>query len=258
MIDRVKPTRATSRFMRLLIGGGTYIEEGERVVVQRSGSRATLSIGQIHDLIAVGLVERNGTALKARPEARAWLKRQMVDDDQTAAQHRTTITGVDGVTVNLAESPLGRLATPANGNPAFLASHQLAAGERVRRLFEQAHLVQRTTMSYDPSRVASSGGGSRNTPVSDMAMDARTRLNHLMTELPADCAGVVMDVCGYLKGLQQVETERQWPRRSAKLVLRIGLDQAANLLGLSEAATGAENGRDHSWMDIGARPSEVG
>ena len=64
---------------------------------------------------------------------------------------------------------------------------------------------------------------------------------------------MVLDVCGLLKGLQQVESERGWPRRSAKLVLRIGLEQAAGFFGL----TGVPAGKAKSRM-WGERPTVVG
>jgi hypothetical protein len=64
------------------------------------------------------------------------------------------------------------------------------------------------------------------------------RLNRLAALLPADCWGVLFDVCGLGKGLQLVETERRWPRRSAKLVLRIGLDQLAAQFGPDPARNG--------------------
>ena len=109
-------------------------------------------------------------------------------------------------------------------------------------------------MSYDPTRLPSAKGGPSGGNVGDMAIDARAALARIGKALPPDCAGVVMDVCGYLKGLQQVEVERRWPRRSAKLVLRIGLEQAAAHFGYAPVASGAENQRDHAWMGEGARP----
>ena len=69
------------------------------------------------------------------------------------------------------------------------------------------------------------------------------RWTEIHRDLPADCAGVVIDVCGWLKGLQEVERERGWPRRSAKLVLRIGLEQLAQHFGLGPYAVGKTRGR---------------
>jgi hypothetical protein len=58
----------------------------------------------------------------------------------------------------------------------------------------------------------------------------------------------VFDVCGLLKGLQTVESERGWPRRSAKMVLRIGLEQLATHWGLSAEARGRETASIDGWL----------
>jgi hypothetical protein len=110
-------------------------------------------------------------------------------------------------------------------------------------------------MSYDDARIASgSKGGNAAADIGDFAADARRALAEIHAVLPHDCAGVVLDVCGLLKGLQTVESERGWPRRSAKLVLRIGLDQLARHYGIGEAATGPVSHRNRTWQDQGARP----
>lgn len=111
-------------------------------------------------------------------------------------------------------------------------------------------------MSYSAAHTASRGAGHAG-EIGDMAADARKALAGLYRQLPRDCAEVVLDVCGFSKGLQQIETERGWPRRSAKLVLRIGLDRLAEVYGIGEVAVGAEVRRRRAWMD-GARVAMFG
>ncbi len=119
---------------------------------------------------------------------------------------------------------------------------------RLAQLFDRARMRQRVTMSYDPGRA----GGGQSRPVqaelADSAAEARQRLGRLAGEVPSDCWGVLTDICGFDKGLQQVETERGWPRRSAKLVLRIGLDRLATLWALSPVAEGKSSGRLQTWL----------
>jgi len=91
-----------------------------------------------------------------------------------------------------------------------------------------------------------------------MAADARRALAEIDRALPRDCAGVVFDVCGLLKGLQEVERDRGWPRRSAKLVLRIGLEQLAQHYGFGPVARGRAIAQVRQWMDDGARPGVFG
>lgn len=147
--------------------------------------------------------------------------------------------------------------TEPAGRQGFLEPHHLEAARRVARLFERAHLVQRTTMHYSPLPAAGRNTGTRG-EITDMAAEARKALAGIYKSLPADCAAVVIDVCCYDKGLQAIETERNWPRRSAKLVLRIGLDHLAAQFGLSPAAEGPRAEATRGWMDDGAKPREVG
>jgi len=228
--------------VRALLAGAELRRDGETVEV----AGVVVAKGAFGSLVADGVLSDDG---RPRPEARSWLKRQMLDEDAFAAQHRLEAVSPQGLTLNLDESPLARL---ASGETPFLARHQVEAGERVRKLCERAGMQPRLTMSYSGAHSAGKGA-SRAAEISDLAADARRQLSALHAALPADCAGVVLDVCGLLKGLQQVESERGWPRRSAKLVLRIGLEQAAGFFGLTGVARG--KGKARSW---GERPTVVG
>ena len=158
--------------------------------------------------------------------------------------------------MQLGENTLARLAC-AGGEGPYLAPHHIEAARRIERLFERAHLQPRLTALYDPARTARETGRGAG-DISDLAADARANLSRLVAALPPDCAGVVLDVCGFSKGLQTIESERGWPRRSAKLVLRIGLEQAARLFGLAPSASGPRHGAMEAWIGPGAYPTEIG
>ncbi len=148
-------------------------------------------------------------------------------------------------------SVLTRLAAKAPGGGApFLGAHHLAAAERLERLILRSRIVPRVTMSYDAARVGGrdrSGNGVET--ASETAVAARSKLNQLAAALPADCWGILFDVCAMGKGLQEIETERRWPRRSAKLVLRIALDQLAACFGLSPHAQGQQGRAERHWLE---------
>jgi hypothetical protein len=170
--------------------------------------------------------------------------------DRFQAQHRIESVDREGRQVNLAESPLSRLLV---GDRAYLEPHHLEAAARVRILVERSQLRPRTTMNYSASTVRR-GQPERSADPSDMAIDARRKLDQIHRTLPAECAGVVIDVCGWMKGLQEVERDRGWPRRSAKLVLRIGLEQLAQHFGLGPHAVGKTRVSQRGWRE-GERPS---
>lgn len=245
------------RFVRALISGAVALDEGDLFAVMTAdGSRVTLEGREVAMLKSSGVLDGGGLRCTAGPGARTWLRRAIAESDGFAAQHRQVMTTADGRMLNLSESPLSRLAVPGpDGAPPFLAAHQVEAGERVRRLTERARLQPRVTMSYDPAHTAGGKGAGAAAELTDAAAEARRTLSEVVRVLPADCAGVVLDVCGLLKGLQTVETERGWPRRSAKLVLRIGLEQLAQHFGLTAVAVGKASRRHHAWLGDGARPT---
>lgn len=236
------------RFVRSLMTGGAATLSGAVFSIARDGQLATLTATEVSELISAGVLSGDATSCRARPEAAQWVKRAMLDGEAYAAQHRVATPAPDGATLNLAESPLARLATAAAGeDAAFLSRHQVEAGERVRRLAERARLQPRVTMNYSAAQIAAKSAGHAS-DVSDLAADARQQLARIHDILPRDCAGVVIDVCALLKGLQLIEAERGWPRRSAKLVLRIGLDRLAEVWGIGAIAVGAESRRPRTWM----------
>ena len=251
-----RASRRAMRFVRALGTGSATRLKGNTVVVAVAGTgerTATLDLDEVCALVADGVIAVSGDGYRPTAEARSWLRRQLCEADDFAGQHRELARNSDGGVVNLAESPLARLAMrPPHGAP-FLAPHHVEAGERVRRLAERARLQPRVTMSYDAARTA---GGTRNTAadITETAAAARKALSEIPRVLPADCAGVVLDVCGLLKGLQVVESERGWPRRSAKLVLRIGLEQLARSLWHFGRGRGPASARGRTWLSPGARP----
>lgn len=239
-------TNRARRFVRRLLTTGSAWREGDLVRVGAEGAGATLPVGEVEALVSAGVLEATAEGCRPGPLTAGWLKRELLEEDAFAAQHRIETRGAEGERLNLAESPLQRLATAAAGEAApFLDRVQVEAGERVRQLFERAQLGPRLTMHYSAAHVA--GGRAQAGEIGDMAADARKALARLHTLLPRDCADVVLDVCGALKGLQQIETERGWPRRSAKLVLRIGLDRLAECWGMGRVAAGPERGTVEGW-----------
>jgi hypothetical protein len=236
----MRPDAPLLRFVRGLLSGAAGRREGD-IFVQPDGRRAAAR--DILPLIQSGALAGGPNECRRNAETAGWLKRAHLDRDTLQDQHRALIAAPDGARINLAESPLARLAAGAN---AFLLPHHIEAGERVRRLVERAQIQPRLTMTYSASRTAGRQASTAS-EITNMAADARRDLAKLHDMLPRDCAGVVMDVCGLLKGLQQVELERRWPRRSAKLVLRIGLDQLATHYGLSAVARGRDATPTRSW-----------
>ena len=91
--------------------------------------------------------------------------------------------------------------------------------------------------------------------MTDAIVAARQRVDRALGAVGPDFAGILLDFCCFLKGIEEIERERSWPVRSAKLVLRLALSSLARHYGLSETARGTSaNGRTVHWGAENYRP----
>ncbi len=185
------------------------------------------------------------------------------DIDPFRAQHMQlakgsvdTQTGRTDVILDESESPLLWLARRKgrDGQP-LVAPHQLQAGERLRAEFTRAHLMPRTTSNWQApiarDRRSFGGGGGHFT---DVMIAARQSVDKALDSVGPEFAGLLLDVCCFLKGLADIEHERRWPPRSAKVVLQLALDRLARHYGYGAEARGKPRAPVRVWTaeDAGA------
>jgi hypothetical protein len=214
--------------------------------------RASIPANAIELALTRGLLRKSelrpSKEAELTQEGRSYLRRALDRSgaEPFRAQHspievRALTKGAAPVLCNEGESPLAWLARRKDraGTP-FLSPALVEAGERFRRDATQAQLLQRVTANWEAALTSERHGAGR-TPISDIALDARSRLSRACDSVGPDLAGLLIDVCGYLKGLEIVENERGWPRRSGKVVLKIALDRLSRHYGLASEARGPRN-----------------
>lgn len=229
--------RAGLRILRFLAKGKACLEVSAAAgrMLLDGGDRGVVAVdvGVIDGLKCRALaIEENGM-LQLTDKARATLKVAVAAADllQPPRQERgsaviVTQTGREAVTVNHAESPLAllRRRKGKDGRP-FLDAREVGAGERLRADYERGHLAPRLGIDWSVAgsagRRRSDAGGSAD--LTDAALAARRRVERAIEAVGPELSGVLIDVCCFLKGLEQVEMERGWPVRSAKIVLKTAL-----------------------------------
>ena len=145
------------------------------------------------------------------------------------------------VTVNHDESPLAWLRRRKDAQrPADDRRREFAAGERLRADYERAQLMPRVTANWTAAVAGKrrSGEQRHRRPDRSRRSRARRRVEAALKSLEPEMANLAVDFCCFLKGLEQIERERQWPARSAKVVLRLALAALARHYGLSTRARG--------------------
>jgi len=158
--------------------------------------------------------------------------------------------GRRSVLIDEQESPLAWLARRRgrDGN-ALISPHQLQAGERLRADFTMAHLMPRTTSNWDTPLGSGRRSGDGLMNATDSTIAARQRVHQALDTVGPEFAGLLLDVCCFLKGLADIERERTWPARSAKIVLQLALDRLARHYGYGEEAHGRGRGEVRAWAE---------
>lgn len=136
------------------------------------------------------------------------------------------------------ESPLAwlRKRRDRDGEP-MITQSQYDAGERLRADFWFAQMTPRVTMNWSPSapvqrRRKAGMAPAMGTDIEDGAAAARERVRRALANVGPELAGVLIDVCCHLKGLEEAERAAGWPQRSGKVVLQLALTRLARHYGL--------------------------
>jgi Domain of unknown function (DUF6456) len=221
--------------------------------------------------LAQGLVMQAGSSgshVLCQP-GRQWLKRQTAHADPFRSQHQArridfAVRQGDPVMVDDAESPLAwlRRRTDAEGQ-AILSDAQYQAGERLRSDYTFAQLEPRTTSDWSglaavQGRRGGGGGGGASADLRDNVIRAKQRINAALTAVGPELSGILVDVCCHLRGLETVESTAGWPRRSAKIVLLLGLSALARHYGLTAPNSARASGTApviRHWGTSDYRPS---
>jgi hypothetical protein len=157
--------------------------------------------------------------------------------------------GRASVTVDDGESPLAWLARRrGRDGRALIAPHQLQAGEQLRTDFTLAHLMPRTTASWSDPISSGRRGGERAASATDTMVAARQRVHGALDSVGPEFAGLLLDICCFLKGLTDIEHERAWPARSGKVVLQLALDRLARHYGYATQARGPRRAHVRTWL----------
>jgi hypothetical protein len=182
----------------------------------------------------------------------------------TAARRRSTAKArtAGRAHVNPAESPLAWLARrrDKDGQP-LISGAEFDAGERLRADFWFAQMTPRVTANWDAA--APSSSGRRGVPgtgsdIQDSVIAAAERVRRALGAVGPELAGVLIDVCCHLKGLEEAERRAGWPQRAGKVVLQLALAGLARHYGLVRDGVGcARVGTGHirHWGAEDYRPA---
>ncbi|MBZ9654336.1 DUF6456 domain-containing protein [Phyllobacterium lublinensis] len=224
---------AVQRLLRFISKSAVEIVEArqrEKLMLD-SGTHGTISVDRdaVKQVVSQGLATILDNKLAISDAGRCWLRRTECQDEPFAGQHRredTLVVTDDGadvhLRVNTVESPLAMLrrrrdtsGAPLIGDAAF------KAGERLRADFTLGSLMPRIGMNWNATGTGSHSNGVME--ITEAALAARRRVDRALEAVGPELSGVLVDMCCFLKGLETIERERQWPARSAKLILKTAL-----------------------------------
>ena len=167
----------------------------------------------------------------ARVRAEAFQEQHQVRDARTVVE--PTVGGGKAAPVqrraNLGASPIDWLYHRAGpGGKRLLSDREYAAGRRLRDDHEMAARGPRVTADWSAPPQGRTPRGASAGPDLGVGMRARDRMDRAFTWLGPQLASVVRKACLDEVGLEAIEDAHGWPKRSGKVVLKIGLDRLAD------------------------------
>jgi hypothetical protein len=159
--------------------------------------------------------------------------------------------------VNLTESPLAWLRVRKDkAGVRLITEAQFEAGERLRSDLWHAQMTPRITTNWSGLRDGSQRLGPHmhgSAALRDSAATAGERVRRALAAVGPELSGILVDVCGHLKGLEEAERAAGWPQRSGKVVLQLALTALARHYGLIGQA--AARGGVRQWGASNYRPT---
>lgn len=260
--EGVRMSREAVRLLTSLGAAGAYAisdptEEGalilraERAGVSLGKGRHPSTAGEElvrHDLAEAVPGPSGRDAMRISQAGRARLRRRMACDRQARflEQHLDIVEqGIDAagarerVRVDASESPLEwlRRRKDRDGEP-MVDQASYDAGERLRRDLTAALMLPSVTVDWSAPAVDVSRSPGEVGAASDTVIGARRRVGKALDAVGSDFAGLLVDLCGFLKALERIERERGWPARSAKVVIKLALARLAEHYGFEREARG--------------------
>ena len=223
------------------------LSDGERHVTpqQRDDAKNLLA----HDLAVV--VSQDRLALTGVGKAFLARRAFAAQDNEASsigayrAQHLSIVDadvsgkGGIGPRFDESESPLVWLARrKGTDGRALIEQHQLQAGERLRAEFTVGQMMPRTTSNWHSPIAGRRRDGNAGGHMTDRMVAARQHVQQALDAAGPEFSGLLLDVCCFLKKLDEVERERRWPARSAKVVLQLALERLARHFGYQRDARG--------------------
>lgn len=198
-----------------------------RPIVDADVARDTVSRWMASDLM-----EKTDNGLVLNATGRAWVRRHLERGPNAAenfqAQHqiRKTFQTDEGIGVqrNVGQTALEWARLRPNGSRFGITDAEFAAGMQLQADVFKAQGPARTGMDWSRPDYVDGGGYSE---TDHHYIDARRRVRAALEYVGPGLSDFVLDMCCELRGLEDHETVFSLPRRSGRLVLKLGLSRLA-------------------------------